>query len=133
MQTKQQELQLPQVAQEARGSLVDLRVGNKPEVIPGEAHEWKAMHQAYKQWSVADGSEATPMDAKTGRAALDVVQRLRWWESDRQINWKMNDAQYKLRIAAENVRLHENNIPKDERLYSAAQRSLGVCNHRRCI
>ena len=51
------------IAQEARGSLVDLRVGNKLEMFAGEAHEWKALHQAYTQWSVADGSEATPMDA----------------------------------------------------------------------
>ena len=63
MRTKQQEFQLPPIAQEARGSLVDLRVGNKQEMIAGQAHEWKAMDQAYRQWGVADGSEATPMDA----------------------------------------------------------------------
>ena len=33
------------------------------------------------------------------------------------------------RIAAESVRLHENNTPKDERFYSAVQRSRGVYNH----
>ena len=38
-----------------------------------------------------------------------------------------------LRIATENVRLHGNNTPKDERLYSAVQRSLEVYNHRRYI
>ena len=37
------------------------------------------------------------------------------------------------RIAAESVRLHENNTPKDERFYSAVQRSLGVYKHRRKI
>ena len=49
------------IAQEAGGSLVDLRVGNKPEMFAGEAHEWKAIHQAYREWSVANWSEATPM------------------------------------------------------------------------
>ena len=29
------------IAQDARGNLVDLRVGNKPETFAGEAHEWK--------------------------------------------------------------------------------------------
>ena len=38
-----------------------------------------------------------------------------------------------LRLAVENVRTHENHIPKDERLYSAVQQSLGVYNHRRYL
>ena len=29
------------IAQEARGNLVDLRVGNKAETFTGETHEWK--------------------------------------------------------------------------------------------
>ena len=28
-------------AQESRGTLVDLRIGNKPETFTGETHEWK--------------------------------------------------------------------------------------------
>ena len=45
------------IAREVRGSLVDLRDGNKLEMFANEAHEWKAMHQAYRQRSVADGDE----------------------------------------------------------------------------
>ena len=32
-----------------------------------------------------------------------------------------------LRFAVENVRMHENNTPKDERLYSAVQRESWWC------
>ena len=35
------------VAQDARGNLVDLRVGNKPETFAGEAHEWKSWSFKY--------------------------------------------------------------------------------------
>ena len=38
-----------------------------------------------------------------------------------------------LRIAAEDVRMHENNPPKDGRLCSVVQRSFGLYNHRRYI
>ena len=71
MQTKQQELQLPTIAQEARGSLVDLRVGNKLEMIAGEAHEC--------------GKRCTQ---RTDNGAWQTGVRPHRWMRIGQVNWK---------------------------------------------
>ena len=45
------------IAQDARGNLVDLRVGNKPEAFAGETHEWKGWSFKMRQYSAAVDEE----------------------------------------------------------------------------
>ena len=40
-------------AQDARGNLVDLRAGNKPETFAGETHEWKGSSFKMRQHTAA--------------------------------------------------------------------------------
>ena len=43
------------IAHDARGNLVDLRVGNKPETFAGETHEWIGWSFKMRQCSAAVG------------------------------------------------------------------------------
>ena len=45
------------IAQNARGNLVDLRVGNKPETSAGETHEWKVWSFKMRQCIAAVDEE----------------------------------------------------------------------------
>ena len=45
------------IAQDARGNLVDLRVGNKPETFAGEKHEWKGWSFKMRQYVAAVDEE----------------------------------------------------------------------------
>ena len=45
------------IAQDARGNLVDLRVGNKPETFAGETHEWKGWSFRMRQHIAAVDEE----------------------------------------------------------------------------
>ena len=45
------------IAHDARGNLVDLRVGNKPETFAGETHEWKGW--SFKIRTVRGGGRRT--------------------------------------------------------------------------
>ena len=45
------------IAQHARGNLVDLRVGHKPETFAGETHEWKGWSFKMRQYIAAVDEE----------------------------------------------------------------------------
>ena len=45
------------IAQDARGNLVDLRAGNKPETFTGETHEWKGWSFKMRQYVAAVDEE----------------------------------------------------------------------------
>ena len=48
---------VPPIAHDARGNLVDLRVGNKPETFAGESHEWKGWPLRRRQYVAAVDEE----------------------------------------------------------------------------
>ena len=45
------------IAQDSRGNLIDLRVGNKLETFAGEAHEWKGWSFRMRQYISAENEE----------------------------------------------------------------------------
>ena len=49
--------QVTPIAQDARGNLVDLRVGNKPETFAGETHDWKGWPFKMRQYISAIDDE----------------------------------------------------------------------------
>ena len=61
------------IAQDARGNLVDHRVGNKPETFAGETHEWEGWSFKMRQYIAALDEELRPGTRGCGRESVASV------------------------------------------------------------
>ena len=45
--------------------MAEARWSERDEAARVRSSQWKAMHQAYRQWGIADGNDTTPMEVDT--------------------------------------------------------------------
>ena len=76
--------------------------------------EWKAMHQAYRQWSIADGNDTTPMDVDVfmkGKGKTEAKARAK-----RRAKRKARTSRRKLRHVEHEVFLLQGERPRPKGL-----------------